>query len=227
MEAPGWHLEAPGNSCFCQLSLPRWRDSVRSGLLLGVQRAGPAGWRHQDQSVCPGAGGGWARVSSDKRGRVPRLCAHERGCRFLLGRKRVRQTRRRDHDQPAHPGAGQVGQPPLPAGRRRVDPHLCPRDRCAGLLLGRQLLRPAGRRNHDGPEYSRRHSRWTEPPTDHGRRATQLRGDHQQCRVLLGIQSVRTDRRWYRPGESSPRELPRLPSAVWNGQLPAVQPCGQ
>ena len=155
-------LRRPPDSCTGRrlAGRRRWRvgrtqahvrgDDHRSGVLLGRRRDGPAR-RSQFDTRQPRATRRGPRKRhrrrDDRAGSFVRGHQNRRG--EVLGGEPLRATRGRHVDQP--PGAGR--RQGVAGGRRerlrRPLPHLRAHDVWWGAVLGRQHVRPAGRR-HDG-----------------------------------------------------------------------------
>ena len=171
-------------------------QGVGPGVLLGLQRQRATGRRDDHPSARPHAGRWGSHVRLAERGCRSHLrCGNERRG-LLLGLQRRRRAGRR-HDYPAaRPQRGRrwphvrVGQ----CGRRSIikyGVHLRRDLERRGVLLGHQLLRPAGRRHPDPA--ARPHGGRRGAHVHHAERGcrSHLRPDDERRGVLLGLQ-----RRW-------------------------------
>ena len=104
----------PGGLTFATVSVGGlwarlWRDHERGGVLLGRQRLGPAGRRHNYRPARPHPGRRGAKVRHAERGLGVDLRDHHGRRGLLLGRKLLRGAGQRYYGESAHSDTGRRG----------------------------------------------------------------------------------------------------------------------
>ena len=181
--------------------------------MLGAQRRGRAGDRHGVRHLAGArSGAGHRRLRSDRRRWHPHLRRSPGGHRLVLGGKRRRSggaaVQRRSLlraeqglARPLRPVAGAGSRPhQRRRGSRRRALRLCAKERPDGLVLGRQRLRDAGRRNQQRAQHARAGGGPGQGRGRDRRRAlVRLRAPPGRHGVVLGSQRQRTARATARP----------------------------